>query len=213
MNQILQQELETNENTFIKKRKYQLQFIFSSIVAISFLIFFFFKSYKDSQQEKLSKELLNNYQLTTLYSNTEQYEKNKINSTVTSESPFVIGMIKIDKIELIYPILSETNDELLKISLCRFYGPLPNQVGNLCIAGHNYITNYFFSRIDELKIGDLIEIYDLQGQGKEYHVFKTYEVNANDLTCTSQNVNGAKIVTLLTCNNSNNNKRLVVQAK
>ena len=198
---------------FFSKRKYQLQFIFSSIVAIVFLVFFFWRSYQNSQQEKLAKELLNNYQLTTLYSNTNQYELNKLNSDITTNTPFVIGMIKIDKIELNYPILSESNDELLKISLCRFTGPMPNQVGNLCIAGHNYVNNRFFSRLNELEIGDFIEIYDLYGQKQEYCIFQKYEVEANDFSCTSQEVNNTKIVTLLTCDDVNSNKRLVVQAK
>ena len=198
---------------FFKKRKYQLQFILSSITAGIFLIILFVKLYQNHQQEKLTNELLNNYQLTTLYSNTEQYETDKINSNIASENPFVIGMIKIDKIELNYPILSESTDELLKISLCRFTGPLPNEIGNLCIAGHNYINDHFFSRLDELEIGDLIEIYGLYGQKQEYHIFQKYEVEANDLTCTSQDVGDNKIVTLLTCDNSNSNKRLVVQAK
>lgn len=198
---------------YLKKKKYLLQFIFSSITAIIFLVFFFWKLYQNQQQEKIAKELLNKYQLTTLYSASGEYKTNKINSNTTSGSPFVIGMIKIDKIDLNYPILSESNDDLLKISLCRFTGPFPNEIGNLCIAGHNYVNNRFFSRLDELEIGDLIEIYDLYGQRQEYHIFQKYEVDATNLSCTTQDVGSNKIVTLLTCDNSNSNKRLVIQAK
>lgn len=197
---------------FIKKRKYQLQFLISSIIAIIFLSFLSFKLYVNNKQKKIAKELLNNYQLTTLYSDRQDYEANKSNSNIIVENPFVIGMIKIDKIGLSYPILSETNDDLLKISICRFAGPMPNNVGNLCIAGHNYIDDSFFSRLYELEIGDLIEVYGLSGQSQKYTVFKKYEVEYNDLTCANQNVGNEKILTLLTCNNSNN-KRIIVQAK
>lgn len=196
---------------FIKKRKYQLQFILSTIIAIVFLFFFFFKLYQNHQQEKIAKGLLNNYQLTTLYSTNSQYESSKTNITV--EKPFVIGMIKIDKIGLSYPILSETNDELLKISLCRFAGPVPNEKGNLCIVGHNYLDNRFFSRLDEMNIGDVVEIYGLSGVKQEYHVFQKYEVDADNLSCTNQDIGDNKIITLLTCDNLDVDKRLVIQAK
>lgn len=197
--------------TFIKKRKYQLQFILSTIIATIFLFFLFLKLYQNHQQEKIAKGLLNNYQLTTLYSTTGQYDSSKANITV--ENPFVIGMIKIDKINVSYPILSETNDELLKISLCRFSGPVPNEKGNLCIVGHNYLDNRFFSRLDEINIGDVIEIYGLSGEKQKYNVFQKYEVDADNLSCTDQDVGDNKIITLLTCDNLDMEKRLVIQAK
>lgn len=193
---------------FIKRKKYQLQFIFSFGIALIFLAVLFFKLYQNNQQEKISKELLNSYQLTTLYSNSGDYKVEQINS-----NPFVIGMIKIDKLQLSYPILSESDDKLLKMSVCRFAGPMPNESGNLCIVGHNYLDNRFFSRLYELNNGDNIEIYGLNGKKQDYKVFTKYEVEFDDLTCTNQKVNNDKIITLLTCNNSNQKKRLVVQAK
>lgn len=118
-------------------------------------------------------------------------------------------MLKIDKISLTYPILSETNKELLDVSVCRFAGPMPNQVGNLCIAGHNYVDYKFFSRLNELTQNDIIKIYDLSGNLTEYFVTNIYEVKANDLSCTAQDTNNKVVVTLLTCNNVSGN-RLVV---
>ena len=157
--------------------------------------------------EKISKKLLNNYNLTTLY------QTETPSSQQSSNVPFIIGIIKIDKIDLNYPILSQTNDDLLKVSVCRFAGPMPNEVGNLCIVGHNYIDTRFFSRLDELLNGDEIKIYDLNGNNIVYEVYNKYEVNFNDLTCTNQNVNNKKIVTLITCDNINGLKRLIIHAK
>ena len=162
---------------------------------------------KSHSQEKISRKLLNNYNLTTLYQTEES------SSQQLSNVPFVIGIIKIDKIDLNYPILSQTNDDLLKVSVCRFAGPMPNEVGNLCIVGHNYIDTRFFSRLDELSNGDEIKIYDLRGKNIIYEVYRKYEVNSNDLTCTDQNVNNNKIVTLITCDNINDLKRLIIHAK
>ena len=90
---------------------------------------------------------------------------------------------------------------------------MPNEVGNLCIAGHNYIDNKFFSRLNELSVGDTIEIYDLSGSKINYSVFQKQIVNSTDLTCTNQNVMGQKQITLITCSNTSNSKRLIIKAK
>ena len=41
---------------------------------------------------------------------------------------------------------------------------------------------------------------------------KVFETFYNDTTCTDQNTNGKKEVTLVTCNNSNGN-RIIVKAR
>ncbi len=84
--------------------------------------------------------------------------------------------------------------------------------GNLCIAGHNYVDNKFFSRLSELSKNDSIEVYDLSGKKITYLVFDEYEVEANDLSCTSQEVGNNKIITLITCNNVNG-LRTIIKAK
>ena len=218
-------------NTFIqsfpKISKYKIQFLISVIVlfiAISLLIS---NIYSYNQKENVSKNLLNAISVTKLYSNNQDYttpniEENNSNVLNLSDStemsanntkdPFVIGIIQINKINVNYPILSKTTKELLKVSLCRCAGPMPNQVGNLCIAGHNLVDYKLFSRLNEINLKDIIKIYDLNGNMKEYEVCKKYEVIPTNLSCLSQNTNGKKIVTLLTCNNVNG-KRLIVVAK
>ena len=129
-----------------------------------------------------------------------------------SSDSFVIGIIKIDKIKLDYPILSDVSDELLKIAPCRFAGPLPNKIGNLCIAGHNYIDNTSFAQIVKLTSGDTISIYGLDGKSVEYHVTEKKEVEGTDFSCTSQFTNGKRIVTLMTCN-SIKQTRVIVRAE
>ena len=84
--------------------------------------------------------------------------------------------------------------------------------GNLCIAGHNYVDYKFFSRLNELTLGDKIKIYDLSGTMVEYIIKKIYEVKYDNLSCTSQDTNGKNIITLITCNNVSGN-RLIVKAE
>lgn len=206
MNQII---YDKERNRKLDKKYRILFYIFSSIAIIS-IIFLFTDFYNNSRNDYISKKLADSYTISTLYSNNTSYQ-----TEVQEESanePFVIGIIKIDKINLNYAILSISNNDLLDISVCRFAGPMPNEVGNLCIAGHNYVDYKFFSRLNELSLGDKIQIYDLAGNYVTYEIYDIYESRANDTSCTFQDTNNLKLVTLVTCNNVNG-KRLVLHAK
>jgi len=148
--------------------------------------------------------------------------ENKTNDTVKSvnnkykapngKTYTIVGTVNIPKININYPILSETSDSLLKVSVCKFWGCDPNQQGNLCIAGHNYRNSRFFSKVPTLVVGDTIEITDLYGQTLTYSVYDKYTVDPKDVSCTSQLTNGKRIVTLITCTNDSK-QRVVVQAE
>ena len=213
MNQIIDFKgyKKTNENinnsSTFNNRKYKILFIIFSATALLFLIILFIKIYIDNKNEEIAKKLTNSYSISTLYSTNTTYTPE-----VKSTEPFVIGIIRIDKINLNYSILSVSNNDLLDISVCRFAGPMPNEVGNLCIAGHNYVDYKYFSRLNELEINDIITIYDLNGNSIDYSIYEMYESSADDTSCTFQDTNNTKIVTLVTCNNVNG-KRLVVHAR
>ena len=123
-----------------------------------------------------------------------------------------VGTVAIPSINVNYPILADTTDELLKISVCKFWGCDPNQIGNLCIAGHNYRNKKFFSKAINLVVGDIIEITDLNDQTIQYSVYDKYTVDPNDVSCTSQLTNGKRIVTLITCTNDSQ-QRVVIKAE
>ena len=59
----------------------------------------------------------------------------------------------------------------------------------------------------------MFPIYDLSGNKMVYQIFEKYEVLYNDTNCISQNTANKKIVTLITCNNLDNLKRLIIKAK
>ncbi len=125
---------------------------------------------------------------------------------------YTIGKINIPSINVNYPILSTYSDALLKISPCKFHGPNPNEVGNLCIAGHNYKNSKFFSKVPTLENGDIIEITDLGGNTIKYAVYDKFIVNPDELECTSQLTNGKREVTLITCTNDNQ-KRYIIKGR
>ncbi len=143
-------------------------------------------------------------------------EKNKkltgIYTAPNGKTYNTVGTVDIPTLDVSYPILSETTDDLLKVSVCKFWGSNPNEVGNLCIAGHNYRNNRFFSKVPNLKTGDIIEITDLNNKKLKYSIYDKYTVDPRDVSCTSQLTNGKKIVTLITCTNDSK-QRVVVKAK
>lgn len=210
MNQILYSEHKNIiDNKKRSKKKFKFLLYISAFSIICITSYFLYSSYVTKQKEKLSKDLLNTFNLERLYSQSQEYITVELNA---NENFFVIGIIEIPKINIEYPILSDTTDEFLKIAPCRFYGPYPNKEGNMCIAGHNYDDNSFFSNLNKLDIGDNINIYDSNSNSISYEVYEKYEISERDTACTSQDTNGKKEITLVTCNNVNKN-RLIVKAK
>ena len=110
-----------------------------------------------------------------------------------------IGLINIPSLNIKYQILSKTSEELLNISVNKFWGPNPNEVGNLCIVGHNYKTSKFFGNLPKIKKGAKIYITDLQGRTVTYKAYETDVIKETDLECTSQQTNGNTEITLITC--------------
>lgn len=202
MNQILYSNNKSNKK---KSILFKLQFLVSLIAILLFTIYFIAIINERNKKEKLSKNLTKNFGLNSLYSSNSRVV------TLSSQS-LIIGVIKIEKLGIEYPIFSYCSTELLKSGTCRFYGPNPNSSGNLCIAGHNYNDNNFFGRLFELNIGDSIEICDSSGIFYTYYIYDKYEIDNSDTSCTSQETNGKSYLTLITCTNFNN-KRLVIKAK
>lgn len=122
----------------------------------------------------------------------------------------IVGVVNIPKINTKYPIIEEWTDKLLKVSVCKFWGANPNEVGNLCIVGHNYKSSKFFSKVPTLTIGDIVEITDLSGKTLKYEAYDIYTVDPSDTRCTSQLTQGKKEVTLITCTNDTK-QRVVVK--
>lgn len=204
MNQIL--EIKKNNKLKLKKIL-KLQFYFSIFLIFAIGFYIFFNISRLNKKEKYSNALLNNYNITKLYSNLTSNESSK-----NFENSDILGIIEIPKINVYYPIFSNYDDELLKISPCRFYGPSPGKIGNLCIAGHNYDNDKFFSKISSLKTDDEIIIYSNSNKKITYLVFDTYEVDSNDLSPVYSYNENLCLLTLITCNNKNNN-RIIVKAK
>ena len=122
------------------------------------------------------------------------------------------AILKIPKINIEYPVLSATSDALLFVSLNKYWGPEPNEVGNYCIVGHYYENGKMFGKLHKLKNGDKAELTDLSGNTLTYQVYNKYVVEPTDTSCTSQLTNGRRELTLITCTNGGK-QRLVVKLR
>lgn len=121
----------------------------------------------------------------------------------------VIGKISIPKINVEKYILEETSEKTLKLSCTKVCGPEINKTGNLCLAGHNYRDT--FGYISSLEIGDTIEITDTYDRTVKYGVYKIDRVSPYDTSSLSQETQGEREITLITCT-LGAIKRVVVKA-
>lgn len=146
---------------------------------------------------------------------------------------YTAGIVNIPRLKIKYavidtiadkPIAEEADaesifEELLRISPVKFWGPNPNQIGNYCIVGHNYtsawnqsLRNKFFSHLDEIKMGDKIELTGLSGEVVTYEVYDYIVVAPTNTDATSQRTNGKRELTLITCTDDVRG-RIIVKAR
>ena len=193
-----------------KKKRFNTQFFLSIFAILIILSIFAYYKISLNKAENFSDLLINNYSITQLYSN-------NTNNITKLEPDSIIGIIKIPNLNISYPIFNELTDELLKISPCRFYGDFPstNNIDsanmNLCIAGHNYDNDKFFSKIKNLNINDKIFLYDNFNNEYIYSVINNYEVKFTDVSPVYQTISNSYELTLVTCNNYTNN-RIIIKA-
>lgn len=120
--------------------------------------------------------------------------------------------LEIPKINLETYVLQKYSESALNVSVTKFWGASPNEVGNFCIAGHNFQRKNMFHNLKDLKIGDKLFIEDNDIGKVEYEIYDLYKVVPEDVSCLSQETNGRREVTLITCTNDSK-KRIIVKAK
>ena len=122
------------------------------------------------------------------------------------------GIIEIPKINIKYPIIDHTNEETMKVSITKFWGPQANEIGNYTVAGHNNKDGTMFGKTKYLQIGDKIKLTNLKNKTIEYEIFKIYSIDPDDVSCVESVENGTREITLITCTNGHKN-RLVTKAR
>ena len=175
-------------------------------------------SYENALVVKITQDVAE--ELEEIENNSTQEPENLQVATATStytapngKKYETIGVVRIPKINLTYPILSKTTDALMKVAPCKFHGANPNEVGNLCIIAHNYRRKgVFFSDVEKLVVGDIVEIQDLSQRTIQYEVYDIHTVLPDNVADTTQKTNGRKEVTLITCTDDSQ-QRIIVKCK
>lgn len=125
------------------------------------------------------------------------------------------AVLKIPSLDINYPVLKtaeEHIDEILKISLVKYWGHNPNEEGNYVVVGHNYKNKKMFGKLPDIEMGAIVELTDLKGRTLKYEVYDKYIVDPTDTKCTSQKTGGKKEITLITCR-TYGTQRQVVKAR
>lgn len=116
-----------------------------------------------------------------------------------------IGVLSIPKLTLELPVLSECNDNNLKVSVCRYLGEALDNPERLVIAGHNYKSH--FGNLSKLNPGDEVAFQSNDGSVysytvKEITIISMYDHEALEL--------GEWDISLFTCD-SDRSKRILVR--
>ena len=242
MNQILVTEkLYITPELKRKKKVYKIQFFLSVLLVCLLSSYYIYAEYDRNKSEEVSQVILEqtkdettktseNDPIIIVLNEEEANQAEEVSDvegstdksiTVDGVTYSVDSFITIPKIGISYPVLSDTSDDLLEISVNRYWPEVdklkPNEVGNYCIVGHNYRNGKMFGRLNELEDGDIVQLQDLTGRTVEYEVYYKYVVEPDDTSCTSQlTEDGKKLqfreLTLITCTNFGA-QRLVVKCR
>lgn len=183
---------------------YQVIFTIIAIITIIVAILIVIKYKKRIENEDKNKEILQE-----IYNNNQNVSTK--NSEIEIDGVKVIGIIKIPKINLEYPILEETTKHTMSLSISRFCGGNVNDYGNLALAGHNNRDGTMFGKTKSLQIGDKIELTDLNNISIKYTIKEIFTTTPDDVSILATKDNEVREVTLITCSNGNR-QRLIIKA-
>lgn len=197
--------------------KFSKVFLLLSCI-ILILITSFILKIKNSQEKENNNQIAltdNTINSNIIDTNEEQNNneikiKNKTRTMAKKLKGFeIIGKIEIPKLNVEKYILSETSTKSLKVSVTKVCGPEINEIGNFCIAGHNY--NKIFGKIKTLETNDKILLTDVYGDTITYQVYDVYKTSPKDVSCLNQDTQSEKELTLITCT-AGATKRVIVKA-
>ena len=205
----------------IEIKIYKVIFIVLLISVIIILAMIIYKYGSNQINEKESREFVeafSNIDFTNTESTENQEEQVQKQIELEYKGYKVIGIVKIDKIGIEYPILEIENIDPesakvpMKLSIIKYWGENVNDYGNLSIAGHNNKDGTMFGKTKKLKIGDIVELTDLTGQTIQYSIYDIFVTDPNDVSILLPKDEQIREVTLITCTNGNK-ERLILKAK
>ena len=148
--------------------------------------------------------------VTEIQKPTKQYEKEDI---ITEYKGYTVSSkLTIPIISLETYILQNYSVNALRVSVTKFWGVDANQIGNFCVAGHNFKNKNMFSNLKKLNIGDRLFISDNKVGKVEYEIYDKFIVFPNETDCLNPETNGKREVTLITCT-IDSKQRIIIKAR
>ena len=192
----------------IRKR---IRFIILLLImtCIIYTIFEIIKENKIEFREEIATQEINSKAKEVIIEEEKTKEIVEISETYLSYP--VVAQLIIPKINLESYVLRDFSKETMDKCIVKFWGPNPNEIGNFCIAGHNYEKENMFSDLKELEVGEEFFLLDNKNGKYTYVVSDIYKVNYKNLEPINQETDGKRVVTLITCTNYSNDDRLIVQ--
>ena len=201
------------KKTSLELKIYKAIFYMLLIVAIVVIGMIIYKYVCESVNEKESQDAV------AAFSNIDFSENEEESGSQLEYKGYkIIGIVKIPKIDIEYPILDigdidpESAKAPMKISIIKYWGENVNDYGNLSIAGHNNKSGTMFGKTKKLEIGDIVELTDLTGQTIQYSIYDIFVTDPNDVSILLPKDENIREVTLITCTNGNK-QRLILKAK
>ncbi len=192
----------------MKAKIYKIIFCILIISIILVIGLILIKNIESNENEKKNQEVVE------VFSSVDNTQKQQL----TMDGYKVIGIIKIPAIDLEYPILEmdvsnpEEAKEPMRLAIIKYWGGDVNGYGNLSLAGHNNYNGTMFGKTKNLKIGDIVELTDLNNQTVQYQIYDIFKTDPNDVTILETKDENVREVTLITCTNGNR-ERLILKAK
>lgn len=188
--------------------------VYFSILIIAIIIiwqFVFSKVEKENQIRSGEANILNDVnQSENIASPSSIVEKKYLGLIEDEYKGFdVVAKLEIPEIDLDTYVLENYSTKALNISATKFWGGNPNEIGNFCIAGHNYRD---FKNTNKLVNGDVLILTDNYNGSIQYVIYDIYKVSPDQTDCLSQDTNGKKEVTLITCT-QDSKKRIILKAR
>lgn len=192
----------------IRKR---IRFIILLLImtCIIYTIFEIIKENKIEFREEIATQEINSKSKEVIIEEEKTKEIVEISETYLSYP--VVAQLIIPKINLESYVLRDFSKETMDKCIVKFWGPNPNEIGNFCIAGHNYEKENMFSDLKELEVGEEFFLLDNKNGKYTYVVSDIYKVNYKNLEPINQETDSKRVVTLITCTSYSNDDRLIVQ--
>lgn len=182
-----------------------------AFIVVSFFSCCLILNYFDRITQKEYKQLIKiASQTIAINENNEQNKRVNIIQETEEKLNNTIGILEIEKINLIAPVQEGTTSEILKYSVGHFVES-DEWDGNIALASHNRGSYAkYFKDIDTLTNGDKIIYKTVYGERK-YQVYEKEKIQETNWTKIMENKN-ENTITLITCITNEREYRLCVKA-